>query len=52
MVDKEACIDSLLERLESLIGDVEEWSLQDSDFTLLHEYLVNAQEEAESLRDE
>ena len=52
MVDKEACIDSLLERLDSLIVDLEEWSLQDSDFNLVHEYLVSAQEEAESLRDE
>ena len=51
MVDKEACIDSLLERFEDLIVDVEEWSLQDSDFTMLHELLIGAQEEAESLRD-
>lgn len=52
MVSKEACIESLLERLTPLIADTEEWSLQDSDFTLLHELLVSVQEEAESLHSE
>ena len=50
MVEKEACINDLLERLGEIIVDVEEWSLHDGDFTLLYECLVNAQDEAESLR--
>ena len=51
MIDRETCIESLLERLEDLIVDVEGWSQEDSDFTMLHELLVGAQDEAASLEE-